>query len=95
MASHRPLRFICITKLPTGVVCNRGFHNRSGLTQHIRSNHRKFAPAPLPDPDLPLPINDFNADAPDVGDFDEEGPRHGAKIVKHPILDGMSSLIVT
>ncbi|KAF8958618.1 hypothetical protein BDZ97DRAFT_1841060 [Flammula alnicola] len=81
-----PLRFLCVTKSATGVVCNRGFHNRSGLTQHIHSQHRKFAP------EIPAP-----APIPPYENFDHEGqheanepvlPIQQPEIIKHPILDG-------
>lgn len=41
-----PARFVCTTKLRSGQLCNRGFQNRSGLTQHIHSQHRKWASPP-------------------------------------------------
>ena len=99
MAPHRCFHFICVTKLPTGAVCNRGFHNRSGLTQHINVQHRKFAPkepsTPPHSPEPSPPPDDLDIE--NVYDF-YEGEEHGEQarnpegnIVKHPILDGMSN----
>ncbi|KAF8803207.1 hypothetical protein BYT27DRAFT_7226079 [Phlegmacium glaucopus] len=77
-----------MTKLPTGAVCNRGFCNRSGLTQHIHAQHQKFAPK---EPSTP-PNSPASFDDPDLNDFNElheEGPEQAQNmVVKHPILDG-------
>jgi hypothetical protein len=97
MAPHRPFLFTCVTKLSTGALCNRGFRNRSGLTQHIHVQHRKFAPkspsTPPESPGSPGPVNEFEEEILNEGLEDGEQPEAQnteVKVVKHPILDDTS-----
>lgn len=99
MAPHRCFHFICVTKLPTGGVCNCRFHNQSGLTQHINVQHQKFAPKqpsiPPHSPGPSLPPDDLGVeDIPDLyegAEHGEQAQNPGGNIVKHPILDGTSN----
>ena len=74
---YKPLACLCDHKLVDGRRCNRGFQNRSGLTQHVNMKHHT--------------INDENMASGRALPDDTAGarpPPADHTINKHPLLDG-------
>ena len=90
---YKPLAYLCDHKLVDGRRCNRGFRNRSGLTQHVNVKHRTINTIPERHRDITdvNAINDENmALGPALLD-DTAGarpPPADRTINKHPLLDG-------
>ena len=100
--TYKPLTHFCDLRLEDGKICNRGFRNRSGLTQHVNAKHHPFAPInPAPSPSTAV-IDDVTYPASEGEDIlsqpDRDNPAvdphmnvptSSRQVDKHPILDGM------
>lgn len=96
--AFKPLLFWCQRLKSDGRACNKGFKNRSGLTQHINAVHEvpQHAPpsCPLPSPSPPVHAElDFEAAAPSFQTSpsppaDVQRSATVPSITPHPILDG-------
>ena len=92
---YKPRSYICQSQLEDGQTCNRGFRNRSGLTQHINAKHRFFA-AISAHPDQHNVINDHGdvdlmasgPDVPEGTDIQSAAVGRQRTMEKHPLLDG-------
>ena len=90
---YKPLAYLCNHKLEDGRRCNRGFRNRSGLTQHVNVKHRTINTIPERHRDITdanVIIDENVALGPNVPD-DTAGVQPASvdcTINKHPLLDG-------